>query len=72
MSIFSIVLIEWSEIDKKIQINYEMLDKNANFGYFGPFLACFWPVTTLVSVLNVQDEYIFNSSNWIEWDWQES
>ena len=41
MSIFFIVLIELSEIDKKIENNCEVFDKNADFGHFGSFLTCF-------------------------------
>ena len=44
MSIFSLVLSGMSEIGKKISNNNDRFEKNANFGHFRPFLACFWPV----------------------------
>ena len=44
MSIFDLVLTGLSEIGKKILNNNDFLDENADFGHFGPFLACFWPV----------------------------
>ena len=70
ISIFFIVLIGLSEIVRKIQDNYKILGKNADFGYFSLFMACFWPVTAPVSVLNIPNEYIFYNSNHIERDWQ--
>ena len=44
MSIFDLVLTGLSEIGKKILNNNDLLDENADFGHFGPFLACFWPI----------------------------
>ena len=40
-SIFDPVLTGLSEIREKILIANDLFDKNANFGHFGPFLACF-------------------------------
>ena len=40
-SIFDPVLTGLSEIGKIILSNNDFLDKNADFGPFGPFLACF-------------------------------
>ena len=57
-SIFDLVLIRESEIDQKISINNYFLDENANFCYFGPFLACYWPVLALVSFSKVLKKYI--------------
>ena len=42
--------------------------KNANFGHFGLFLASFWPDMAPVSVFKAQNEYIWHSLDWIEWD----
>ena len=58
MSIFDPVLTGLSEISKKILSNNSFLDKNADFGHFGPFLACFWPVMALVSMFKDLNEYI--------------
>ena len=33
------------------------------------FLACFWPVSTLVLVFKALNEYICPSSDLIDWDW---
>ena len=37
-----------SEIGNKISNNMDKFEKNADFGHFRPFLACFWPVMALV------------------------
>ena len=44
MSIFDLVLTGLSEIGENILNNNDLLDENADFGHFGPFLACFWPI----------------------------
>ena len=44
MSIFDTVLTGFCEIRKKNLNNHDFLDENADFGRFGPFLACLWPV----------------------------
>ena len=62
MSIFFLVLSEMSEIGKKFLNNNNMLGKNADFGHFRPFLACFWPVLAPVSVFKGPNRYIFPSS----------
>ena len=43
-SIFDLVLTGLSEIGEKILNNNDLMDENADFGYFGPLLACFWPI----------------------------
>ena len=48
MSIFFLALSGMSEIGKKISNNNDKFEKNADFGHFRPFLACFWPVMALV------------------------
>ena len=48
MSIFFLVMSGMSEIGKKILNNNDYFAKNANFGYFRLFLACFWPVMGLI------------------------
>ena len=70
-SIFDLVLTGLSEIREKILIANDLFDKNANFGHFGPFLACFWPVITPVAVLKALNEYICPNSDLIECVWQE-
>ena len=50
MSVSDLVLAWLSEKSEKIQNNNDLVNENANFGYFRPFLACFWPVMTPVSV----------------------
>ena len=50
MSIFFLALSGMSEIGKKLLNNNDKFEKNADFGHFRPFLACFWPVMTPVSV----------------------
>ena len=44
MSIFFLVLRGMSDTGKKILINNDQIEENADFGHFMPFLACFWPV----------------------------
>ena len=44
MSIFDLVLTGLREIGKKILNSNDLKDENADFDYFRPFLACFWPV----------------------------
>ena len=66
MYIFFLVLSGMSEIGKKIWNNKYKFEKNANFGHFRPFLACFWPVMASVCVLNGPHEYIFPNSEWNE------
>ena len=58
MSIFDLVLTGLGEISEKIPNNYDLSDKNADFGHFGPFLACFWPVKAAISVSKALNEYI--------------
>ena len=58
LSTFDLVLIGLSEIYKRIPNNYDFSDENANFGHFRSFLACFWPVMTLVSMSTALNEYI--------------
>ena len=57
-SIFDLVLTGLSEIGKKILNNNDLFDENADLGHFRPFLACFWPVMTPVSVSKALKEYI--------------
>ena len=71
MSIFDLVLTGLGEISEKIPNNYDLSDKNADFGHFGPFLACFWPVSTSVSAFKALNEYICPYSDLIECVWQE-
>ena len=49
MSIFFLDLSGLSEIGKKIPNDNDQFQENADFGYFRPFLACFWHVMTPVS-----------------------
>ena len=58
MSIFDLVLTGLSEISKKILNNNDLLDENAVFDHFRPFLACFWPVMAPVIVFKALNEYI--------------
>ena len=44
MSILDLVLTGLSEIGEKNWNNNDLLDENTDFGDFGPFLACFWPI----------------------------
>ena len=46
------------EIIGKIVINSNVLDENADFGHFSPFLACFWPDKPLVPVFKALNRYI--------------
>ena len=62
MSIFDLVLTGVSEIREKILNNNDQIKENANFGNFGSFLACFWPVLAPVSVFKGPNRYIFPSS----------
>ena len=71
MSIFDLVLTGLGEMSEKIPNNNDLSDKNANFGHFGPFLACFWPVRTSVSAFKALTEYICHSCILFESDWQE-
>ena len=66
MGIFVLVLTGFNEIGKKILNNNDRSDENADFGQYSPFLACFWPVMTLVSVFKALNEYICPSSDLIE------
>ena len=66
MSIFFLVMSGMSEIGKKILNNNDHFAKNANFGHFRLFLACFWPVMAPIEVLNDPNEYVFPSSAWNE------
>ena len=50
ISKIDLVQTELSEKSEKNQNNNDLCNENANFGYFRPFLACFWPVMTPVSV----------------------
>ena len=68
MSIFDLILIGVSEISEKILNNNDQIKENANFGHFGLSLACFWLVMTSVTVLKALNEFIWPSSEWIEWD----
>ena len=68
MSIFDLILTGVSEISEKILNNNDQIKENANFGHFGSSLACFWPVMTPVTVLKALNEFIWPSSEWIEWD----
>ena len=65
MSLLDLVLTGFNEIGKKILNNNDLFDENADFGYFSLFLACFWPITTRVSVSKALKEYHRPSSNWI-------
>ena len=58
MSIFDPVLTGLSEIGENILNNNDLLDENANFGHFGPFLASFWPDMAPVSILKALNKYI--------------
>ena len=58
-SVFVLVLIGSSWIGQKNLKNCDQIDKNADLGHFSLFLACFWPVTAPVTVLNIPTEYIF-------------
>ena len=62
ISIFDLVLTGLGEVSEKILINNDLFDKNADFGHFGPFLACFWPVTVLVWPPNSRKLCIHSSS----------
>ena len=42
ISVSDLVLTGLSQIGKKILNNNDLLDKNANFGHYSQFLACFW------------------------------
>ena len=44
MSTFDLVLTGSSEIGEKFLNNNDLLNENADFGHFGPFLAFFWPI----------------------------
>ena len=44
MSVFDVVPTGLSEIGEKNLNNNDLLNENADFGHFGPFLACFWPI----------------------------
>ena len=66
MGIFFLVLSGISEIGKKISNNDDKFERNANYGHFRPFLACFWPVMASVCVWNGPHEYIFPNSEWNE------
>ena len=72
MNIFDLVLTGLSDIGEKILNNNDLSDENADFGHFGPFLACFWPVITPVAVFKALNEYICPSFDLIESDWQEN
>ena len=65
MSLLDLVLTGFNEIGKKILNNNDLFDENADFGHFSLFLACFWPITTPVSVSKALKEYHRPSSNWI-------
>ena len=56
---------------ENIPDNNDLYVENADFGHFGPFLACFWPVITPVAVLKALNEYICPYSDLIECVWQE-
>ena len=71
-SIFVLVLTGLSKIGQKILNNCDQFDKNADFGHFRSFLACFWPVMAPVWVLKGPNEYIFPNSEWNEWDLQKN
>ena len=43
VSILFLVLSGMSESGKKILINNDQFEENADFGHFRLFLACFWP-----------------------------
>ena len=43
MSIFFLVLSGMNEIGEKISKNNDEFEKNADFGHFRPFLACYGP-----------------------------
>ena len=66
MGVFFLVLSGISEIGKKISNNDDKFERNADFGHFRPFLACFWPVMASVCVWNGPHEYIFPNSEWNE------
>ena len=72
MSIFFLYLRGMSETGKKILNNNDKFEKNADFGHFRPFLACFWPVMAPVWVLKGPNEYIYPSSGGNEWDLQKN
>ena len=63
MSILDLVLTGLGEINEKTLDKNDLFDENANFDHFGPFLACFWPVITPVSVLIALNEYICPNSD---------
>ena len=50
MSKIDLILTELSEESEKIQKNNDLVNENANLGYFWLFLACRWPVMTPASV----------------------
>ena len=66
MRIFVLILTGLSKISKKILNNNDLFDENADFDYFRPFLACFWPDMTLIFVSKALDEYICPNFDWIE------
>ena len=52
------IVTRLSEIIEKIVIDSNVLDENADFGHFSPFLVCFWPDKPLVSVFKALNGYI--------------
>ena len=50
MNKIDLILTEMSGKSEKIENNNDPVNENTDFGYFRPFLACFWPVMTPVSV----------------------
>ena len=57
-SIFDLVLTGLSDIGKKILNSNDLLNENADLGYFRPFWVCFWPVMVPTSVSKACKEYI--------------
>ena len=46
-----------------------LVNVHVDFDHFSLFLAWFWTVMTPVSVSKALDEYVFPSSDLIDWDW---
>ena len=70
--VFSGIKLFFPQHQKMIKfiIFWAFLDETTDCGHFSPFLACFWPVVTLVSVSKALNECIFPSYDRMEWDWQ--
>ena len=68
-SIFDLVLTGLSDIGKKILNSNDLLNENADLGYFRPFWACFWPVIVPISVSKARKDYVWLNSDRMKYDW---